>query len=63
MPHELNPGHLTQYNQLYLDRLAKLRGRFKLDKCRKIEEVDEVLGEISIVGVFKRLEFMRVRAF
>lgn len=63
MPYQINPDHISQFNHLYLDRLANLSQKMPFNKSYKIQEVEGRLGTINIVGILKRLEVRRVRAF
>lgn len=54
---------IDQYNRIYIDRMKNLCCRIPFTKHRKIEEIEESLGNIKITGMIKRLEVKRVRAF
>lgn len=55
MPSEINPNHIDQYNKLFLNRLRVLGTRIHFSKVHRIEEVEEKLGLINIIGIFKRI--------
>lgn len=55
MPFELNPAHIDQYNKLFLNRMQVLGKRVPLTKVLKVQEVEERLGVVSVVGILKRI--------
>lgn len=63
MPWEINFQTLFQFKEIYTHRLDTLRKAFDLEHIKTIEDLSnsERVGEL--IGLFKRIQDKRVRAF
>lgn len=54
---------MFQFKEIYTYRLAELRKVFELDSSKTIEDLSSDEKVCELVGLFKRIEEKRVRAF
>lgn len=60
---EKNTDSLFQFKEIYTHRLKTLRQAFQMDSHKTIEDLNNNERAGSIIGMFKRIEAKRVRAF